>query len=48
MDAIGLIKEYVAAVLKYELTADEADFEACETVWLKMVEFAQEHDDVEA
>ena len=41
MDTIGLIKEYVAAVLKYELTNDDADFEACETVWLKMVEFAQ-------
>jgi hypothetical protein len=41
MDAIGLIKEYVAAVSKYELTNDDADFEACETIWLKMVEFAQ-------
>jgi hypothetical protein len=40
-DALQLVKEYVAAVLKYEMTDDEADYEACETIWIKMVELAQ-------
>jgi len=40
-DALQLIKEYVAAVLKYEMTSTEADYEACETIWIKMVELAQ-------
>jgi len=35
-----LIIEYVSAVLKFEKSEDEADYEACETLWLKMVEFA--------
>lgn len=41
VDALQLIKEYVAAVLKYELSQDDTDFEATETIWLKMVELAQ-------
>jgi hypothetical protein len=40
-DALQLIKEYVAAVLKFELSQDDADYEACETIWIKMVELAQ-------
>jgi hypothetical protein len=40
-DALQLIKEYVTAVLKYEMTSTEADYEACETIWIKMVELAQ-------
>jgi hypothetical protein len=40
-DALQLVKEYVAAVLKYEMTDDEADYEACEAIWIKMVELAQ-------
>ncbi len=41
IDSVQLIKDDVAAVIKFELSEDEADFEACETLWLKMVEFAQ-------
>jgi len=41
VDALQLVKEYVAAVLKYELSQEDADFEATETIWLKMVELAQ-------
>lgn len=41
MDATGLVTQYVAAVLRYELTGDIADYELGETIWLKMVEFAQ-------
>lgn len=36
-----LIKDYVQAVMKYELSQKDEDFEACETIWLKMVELAQ-------
>lgn len=35
-----LIIDYVSAVLKFETSEDEADYEAGETLWLKMVEFA--------
>ena len=35
-----LIIEYVSAVLEFEKSEEEADYEACETLWLKMVEFA--------
>lgn len=41
VDALQLIKEYVAAVMKYELSESEADYEECETIWLKMVNLAQ-------
>jgi hypothetical protein len=40
-DSAQLIKDYVTAVLKYEVSEDAADYEMCETLWLKMVEFAQ-------
>ena len=40
-DALQLIKEYVAAVLQYEMTDAEADYAACETIWIKTVELAQ-------
>ena len=40
-NALQLNKEYVTAVLKYELSQDDADYEATETIWLKMVELAQ-------
>jgi hypothetical protein len=40
-DALQLIKEYVAAVLKYELSQEDEDYEATETIWMKMVELAQ-------
>jgi hypothetical protein len=40
-DALQLIKEYVQAVMKYELSQTDDDYEACETVWIKMVELAQ-------
>jgi len=40
-DALQLIKEYVQAVLKYEMPQDDEDYEATENIWLKMVELAQ-------
>lgn len=40
-DALQLVKAYVAAVFKYEMTDEEADYETCETIWVKMVELAQ-------
>lgn len=40
-NALQLIKDYVQAVMKYELSQDDADYEATETIWLKMVELAQ-------
>ena len=43
VDAAQLIKDYVAAVLKYEVSDDDADYEACEAIWLDMVLFAQEN-----
>jgi len=41
IDLAQLIRDYVEAVLKVELSDSVADYEACETIWLKMVEFAQ-------
>ena len=41
IDATQLIKDYVQAVLKCEISDSEADYEACETIWLQMVELAQ-------
>lgn len=40
-EAEKLIEAYVTAVLKYDLTNEEKDFEAAETLWLEMVDFAQ-------
>ena len=40
-DALQLLKDYVQVVLKYEMSQTDEDFEACETIWLKMVELAQ-------
>lgn len=40
-NALQLIKDYVQAVLKYEISQSDEDYEACETIWIKMVELAQ-------
>jgi uncharacterized protein YegJ (DUF2314 family) len=35
--AMQLIKEYVSAILKFEVSENVTDYEVCETLWLKMV-----------
>ena len=39
-----LVIDYVKAVKLFEVTQQDKDFEACETIWLRMMEFAKEHD----